>query len=308
MQRALITFAALGMVFIFNHCQSKNSVPISIPNPSAGMIPHHQTEAQGDPSWKLKLNSNCADGNPEKCVAAYGFTVLADGRFQIGPAPQGQLHEGSLAPEELKSISDLITVLISGLVSHPLESESCTTGPKSESNDSILLIRPNQSDESLVRTSGTDLCQRLSNKENAEALHKTISALAKKYYKVPFPNACTDAAEEVEAMYSPLRKCNVDADCAYSDSVYQPITNGEMEFVITDSCSIIKPLIVANKISMQENQAKLVAARDRARDICGDKITRPDCTSILGFQATSGMPVCSSGVCRVNPSIGLALE
>jgi len=306
MKRAISLLAAVTLAFGLTGCFSKNkkgeenrqpdSTPaIVTPDSTSG-----QPAAQSEPAWKLRLTANCGEGSAESCVAAYGFTVLADGRYEVGPGPSGQMLSGKLEAEELKSIESLSIVSLGLAATAQVElAEVCGANTQGEANDQLDFVAKGGVEKNFVRTAGTEFCYRTASLEEADLALKAIRDLATKYYHLPFPDACLESAQAVEMLFAPLTTCSVDADCAYIDSSFSPIANGEIQFVVTDSCTVVKSLAVGNASSVAAEQGRLLAARENARDVCMDRMARPDCAP-TGFQAHIAAPVCGAGVCQVN--------
>ena len=57
--------------------------------------------------WQFRLTSECADQSPKDCVAGYGFTVLGNGTYQVGPAPDAVAQTGRLADDEYAQLQEL---------------------------------------------------------------------------------------------------------------------------------------------------------------------------------------------------------
>jgi hypothetical protein len=112
-----------------------------------------------------------------------------------------------------------------------------------------------------------------------------------------------DAAKAVETLYAGLQGCQQDSDCAYVDAqTYEVLPPSSADYVIADNCSLVHPLIVANRQAATDAQGKLLDALTNAQGVCGYEIVRNDC-QITGFNA-SAPAVCRAGKCSVNPTLG----
>ncbi len=269
--------------------------------------PAKQGQAQDGPAWKVTLKTSCQNVDAVECVANYGFTVIANSHFQVGPAPQGQTVVGSLTADEFKSISTLITSALPTVTrAQRNQHETCKPLDQTEEyegQDTVTLSRPQNQDLVLLTTKGNDLCSQSATPDVTQALHKAIHALANKYYTLPFPDACLDAATAMEAIYPSVQSCSTDADCAYVDTSFNVIPSADEQFVVTDDCTVVTPLSVGNAKAVASAQAKLQAALDHVRDVCGERIVRNECTGISGFQSSAGSPVCKLGVCQSHPDL-----
>jgi hypothetical protein len=316
MKRVLLTLAALSMTFALAGCSSKKEgtsdnpgAPQETPGGEGTTTPPgtdtRTDETRASTEWKLlKLVSNCDQGEPEACTARYGFTVLSDGSYQIGPGPQGETFSGRLEVAEFKSVSEKITETLGAIRPQVEVSEQCISAePAKDSKDLVSLSR-SSGEEDLIRTQGTEFCFKRFTADSAAKVHDAIRGLAKKYYRTPFPDACTVAALKVEQLYAPLQACQEDKDCAYIDNTYGPVDEGKLQFIFTDDCSVIRPLSAGHATKVAEAQAQLQEAREATRAVCGAKIARAGCSEPTGFQNDLSRPVCLEGACRVNPSLG----
>ncbi|OFZ19690.1 MAG: hypothetical protein A2X94_16680 [Bdellovibrionales bacterium GWB1_55_8] len=296
MNRSMIAIVACSAVIGMSACSknSKNPVPFSPPAPQA---------AQG-PAYKVVLSSKCVEESDEYCVGQYGFLVTADGTFEVGPGPAGQRKSGRISDDELKMIDAAVIAAVGGIDLN--RAESCNEVDALASEDTVTISMSN-GDVGLVRASGTNFCFQTATVEQAEALHKAIRELADKYYTLPFPDACEDAVEAIEALYPEMQKCSADTDCAYVTTNYDVIPPSSSQYVTTDACSKVKPLVVGNIAAIIQNQTKAYEALDQARYVCGERIIRYDCTGISGFMSSDGAPVCdtSAQMCRINPALNI---
>lgn len=264
--------------------------------------PANRPEEQSKSLWKVKLTSTCTNDTQEKCLAGYGFSVLQDGKYEIGPGPQGQIYSQKLDPSEFQSVSDWVTKLL--LIS-PQENgagEICLPRIESESKDDLIISHLGQENK-ILSTNGSEFCFHSKSVEDSESLHNAIQILAKKYYLLPFPDSCRDSAAETEALYPSLTQCSKDSDCAYLDPNYLPIASGERRFITTDDCTALKPLFIANASLTLKSRAQLLGSKRKTVESCGTLLVRIGCREILGFYSGETGPACVNGSCQVNPSI-----
>src|SRR5690349_5325636 len=114
MQNALVVFTAFIVGSALTGCSSK--APAGTP-PSSSTQRANPEEPHGS-DWSLKLQSKCQALTDDQCPAGYGYTVFSDGRFQIGPSPQGgAVKTGSITPDELNALSSAINPVLSASLS-----------------------------------------------------------------------------------------------------------------------------------------------------------------------------------------------
>lgn len=271
----------------------------SSPNPN----PTPSSHAVINPlTWVLKLQSKCQNNvTNNQCVAAFGFTLMSDGHYQIGPGPQGETRTGTLIPEDINSLH---TALESTLSASGLTAESHDTLSDPISNDILTIAVGRNPSEPLLKTEGTDFYFTISSAADAKTLYKSIRTLATKYYSLPFPDSCLDGVSSLETLYTSLQTCTSDSDCSYFDLAFSPIESASTEYLTTDDCTLIRPLVVGNTSAIRTSQAKLKETLDKLKTACGDRLVKSDCTGVTGFQLTgSSGPVCQEGTCKVNPSL-----
>lgn len=294
MRRELAALTVLSATLVLANCHSSNSPQQPV------------QQVQTSPLWKLTLQSSCPDTAIDQCVAGYGFAVDSNGKFVAGPGPGGQISTGTVSSDELGSLGGALaaTQNWNQLLDSALP-ESCISidnGDGAPTSDDTLTLSHYAQSHIILHTKGTQACIGTANSELVTALHGAVKVLANKYYTLPFPDPCAEAAAAVEAVYNGVRGCQSAADCAYFDLNYDPIAPGSDEYVVTDSCSMVKPLVVANINAAVNAQAKIQEAMARASDTCGGRIVRADCTGYSGFQSGSLPPACVSNVCQANSS------
>jgi hypothetical protein len=300
MKRALAIVAGITLAFSSSACFLDGS---NEPVTAAKAAPGGAPEAHEGLAWKLGFAAQCAAGTEtDRCLAAHGFSVSADGRYQVGPGPQGQVLAGTLSAAELKGIDAALTRILDAI--HPeLEAgETCATRSQLDTSETITFNRRGHQ-RNIIHTAGTEFCFRAPSQDDAHALHAALAGLARRYYPVPFPDPCIGAVVAVHAHYAGLGECATDADCTYLDSSYAPIPDGELQFVPVDDCSLVSPLPVANAAAAEGAHERILFAREQARVTCSARLTRISCEAPRGFQATEAPPVCIQGSCRIHPSI-----
>src|SRR5262245_18041086 len=102
-------------------------------------VPGQQVQPVAGPAWKLRLNSIKAGTNAEVTNSYYGFTVTADGRYEVGPGPQGQLLVRQLSAEELATVQAQLDPQLAQI--DALNEETCATNTRSETTDTLTLTR-----------------------------------------------------------------------------------------------------------------------------------------------------------------------
>ena len=297
-----ICLVSFGCLFKKNKESSNGpigQVPTSV-NPPA-VVPQPNPQEQNPPVWKVSFHASCAEEEGDQCLGKYGLFIYGDGRYEVGPGPAGQLKKGKLKEEELLKITNSIEQ------SQALEALTLADGPEickeladQNFNDSVK-IGFKEIEKQLIHTQSAQLCSQGIAIENAILLHQTIHALGESYYPIPFANKCFDVIEELYSISQPLASCNADVDCAYVSGSFEIISPGVSQFVITDNCSVVKPMVVGNISSIINQEAKLQTAMDSVQETCpADQLLKNGCTGIIGFDSSVGSPVCQQNLCRIN--------
>lgn len=294
MKSSFAIIVALGVCVMSTGC-SKNKPPADAPAPKPpAPAPAVVPAAQDGPAWKLMYSANCAADEGDQCKGKYGLTVIADGHYQVGPGPKGQVLTGVLKDEEFKAIHDI--------VSQAQDSqETCGTVEAEEFNDALTLTRRTV-DRQVVRTQGNQFCFQIASADQAQALHKAMVELTEARYPIPFGNDCYDSSQEVLSQYASLQSCSLDADCSYADPAYNLISSGTDAWVTTDDCTFIPPIAVGSISGLSGAQDKLNEGIAKAQEVCGGTLWKDGCTQTRGFRATAA-PICQRGVCQINPTI-----
>jgi hypothetical protein len=53
----------------------------------------------------ITIHMKCEAMRPDMCMGFYGFSVAGDGKFKVGPDANGKSIEGSITPDELKTLT-----------------------------------------------------------------------------------------------------------------------------------------------------------------------------------------------------------
>lgn len=167
-----------------------------------------------------------------------------------------------------------------------------------DANDTLTLERHTEKGL-LLSSSNAELCFQSANFDAAKALHDDIWSLASKYYALPFPDACANAANSLEALYPALQKCSADADCTYVGLDFEPIAPDANLYVSNQSGTKAQPLIVANLKALNSAQSQLQAASDSAASSCDGS----EMYATGGFYPGGVAPVCTHGACQVPQSL-----
>jgi len=287
---------AFGMIASGCNSSSSASSPAA---PGVAVPPAQQNQT---PAWKLVYQSNPGSVDPTTVVGAYGFTVAADGTFLAGPGPNGETQAGTLGQDEFANIQTALQPVLQGTaLSQP---QACAPSQVVDFGDSLTFVKGGVSTEFLTKATDGTVCANGYDVNDAEGLRTAVIAAANNHYALPFPSACLEAANAVQALYSGLSACSQDSDCTYVDQNYNAIPSTNSETVYIDSCSVVQSLPVANANALQAQSAALQAALLNAQTTCGaDNIIRNGCTSPTSFNSMSAAPACVSGVCKVNPSL-----
>jgi hypothetical protein len=269
-------------------------------NNNPGSAPVVQKAPQG-PAWQLVYQADAGSNDKTQVVGAYGFTINADGTYVAGPGPQGQTLKGNLSSDEFTAIQTALQPVISG--DALAQTQTCGPSQIVESSDTLTFIHQASTTTFLNKSMDGTVCSNGFDTQSAEDLHDLVVAAASNYYALPFPSACLDSANAVQALYAGLSACSQDSDCAYLDQNYNAIDAATSETVYVDSCSVVQALPVANASAVQANLTALQTALVTAQSTCGGNIVRSGCTSTISFSSIQAAPVCLQGACHVNPAL-----
>ncbi len=289
MRNALAVVAAFCVGSALVGCNSN-----STPAPASGK-PQPAPEPQQTIGWTLTLKSDCG-AEAGNCIGGYGFTLLSDGHYQVGPGPNGEVKNGTISPEDQSKINALASSFENG----NLRSEGHEEFVAVDSADTVTMTQGASGSGlvTLLKTDGANMTFLTDSFDSAKSLLSTLKEIAAKYYTLPFPDTCAESTASIAKLFSTLQSCTVDADCGYFDSAYEVLDPKSNEFVTTDDCSVVKPLAFGNVNAVKTNMAKIGEALESVRTSCGDSIFRSDCTGVTGYQITGLPAVCKQGVCQ----------
>src|SRR6185437_1508820 len=159
---SITAIAAISLAAGLVACNSGNSAPQA----------NRAQSAQGQ-AWAFTYKADCSQtADPTQCLGAYGFTVNADGTYQIGPAPQGQLLKEKLDASDFSDLSKLVSGIVDGSAAANAQ-ETCSGYYTSESDYTLSFTKSGASSTVLHKT-GTNLCSNRLDDADAEALDSEI--------------------------------------------------------------------------------------------------------------------------------------
>jgi hypothetical protein len=273
--------------------------------------PDQQGQNQSSPAWTLQLKSTCLDTAADQCLGKYGFSVTAEGAYQVGPGPQGQVRKGVLKDAEFAAVKAWV------------EAAQASTSAQAENreenynryyaHDTVTLSRPGSLARTLLRNEGSDLRFTLASLDEARSLHAAIRDLAISYYRLPFGDGCGDAVDKFNAAALPLQSCQTDSDCVYINSYengFSVIPPRSAQTVLVEGCVAIKPVTVANKLSILGGAQRLSELYAEARNVCvqnggwaqsyfdENSLGGRSCSYVSAM--TSTPPTCQQNVCKAH--------
>ncbi len=258
-------------------------------------------KAAAGPAWQVVYQADAGTTDKTQVVGAYGFTINADGSYLAGPGPNGETLKGNLTSDEFSAIQTALQPVISGdALSQP---QTCGPSQIVSNNDTLTFVHQTAKTAFLSKTTDGTVCANGFDTQTAEDLHDLVVAAATNYYSLPFPSACLDAANAVQAQYAGLTSCNVDADCAYIDQQFNVVDANSNETIYKDACSVVAPLPVANANAVAASLTSLQTALANVQSSCGGNIIRSGCTSPIAFSSMQAAPVCTAGTCQINPAL-----
>jgi hypothetical protein len=189
--KILLPVVAALFVMVQSGCggDSNSSSPTPATNP-ATPVPAVATPTPSGSAWsQTSERTSCSFGTAENCIGAYGFTVLSNGSYQVGPAPTGLLLSGSLAPGEADVINQDALSVAAGNLTGAYTCAGSNESPGNRDDVSILFGGQNTADvvyrEFLIGV-GSD-CY-IGNANAAFQLHTDLNRLMTEYYPIPFPS------------------------------------------------------------------------------------------------------------------------
>lgn len=96
----------------------------------------------------------------------------------------------------------------------------------------------------------------------------------------------------LESLYSSMRVCQSNDDCAYLNEAFEPIPHQTIPF---GSCSAL----VANRAVALQSRETLISARDRVNQSCGGQLELARCKGSRRFMSHSPAPLCRKQTCMV---------
>jgi len=137
-----------------------------------------------DAFWmQVREETSCEALNPNYCMGLYGFTVMNDGRYTVGPADNGNEIRGILVDSERAALFRN-AALVAGGVTGSADCDQVATIPGVRD---VVDVTGRQNIISRVYDlSFQGTCYR-GGRDAATRLHAGLSALMAKYYPRPFP-------------------------------------------------------------------------------------------------------------------------
>jgi hypothetical protein len=190
---AFVLSSAL-MIFGQAACLDQNSILVPSSSPPSDLpgtgVP---SPAPSTSNWNaVSEKTACEAVVSNDCVGVYGFTVMNDGSYVIGPAPNGQTLQGTLPSSEFTTINQDATA-VSG--------ETLGTNFTCTSSQSIPGVQDMLGVLFLGQASATVVYQQevLSQGSNcylgagsqALQLHSDMHTLLNTHYPVPFPSSAS---------------------------------------------------------------------------------------------------------------------
>lgn len=286
MKRTGAAFAAICMSLTIVSCTNSKK---------AGTV---STEAIQGAEWKVTYQSTCRLAEARDCVAAHGFTVTSDAKYRVGAAGGSGAIEGELTPAEFQGLKAALEPALGNIVNAPgvLETVATRDGEAADNDDSVHLLHRNGREVTLISALGDEFRYSLSAREQADALHARLQALAERYYPTGPVGNCNAAIQQLHDSYKPVRACGMDADCAFVTDGFAPIERGTNEWITTDDGLNYNLLVVANAASLARDQESLTAARDAVYKSCTYREGFDG--SPRGVYSEQARPACVKNVCQ----------
>jgi hypothetical protein len=143
-----------------------------------------QDPAGPDASWtQVTERTACEAMNPSFCAGTYGFTVMSDGRYTVGPADNGTQVGGSISDSAHARLSADAARVAGGLGG----SQQCdTAGSVPGVGDAVDLTDAYGALWRVYDLGVKGTCFR-GGRDPATRLHDDLRALMVSYYPRPFP-------------------------------------------------------------------------------------------------------------------------
>lgn len=256
-------------------------------------LPGSESQAQTANFWELRLLVECE--SPDNCIAGHGFAITGEGKYRIGPAPNGDVRFGVVDSESMEQFAALFTLI------SERQTQSCSQHAMDTSSQ-IVTYSVGARRTELLRVKTGMLCSNFLDAEVAMQLYQLVLRIAESKYDLPFPDGgCDQAITSLESLYHAVRKCSADSDCYYAYGSMTPIPRDMFALIATQECSPVKPLLVGNLALMEKNSAKLRTKRQYADDACRNRLINTSCSSAAQFLSSQPGPSCVEGICRINP-------
>ena len=287
-RRKTATAAALGALLVLGACAKATSP--GVPGATGSNLPEDfRFRVSGLPE---------AQGETTGVLAEHGIDFRLEGGFEVGPAPNGQVHQDSLPEKDRQVLQEAWTALRkSGFTA----TERCGAIPAESTLAPLharVSILKNDRESALIRLDGGQLC----GPADATALSefsKVVVGLARKHYPKRFPSECLAEGDELRNLHESLLSCETDDECANVNGQYDAIPKGEVQFVALRSCSVLPRLAGANAALVSAGKKSLLAARAQALKACQAEDAQLECTTEIdpGFQNHRHPARCVSKKC-----------
>lgn len=263
--------------------------------------PGSDSQPQHGPGWSFRLKSQCKNVPAEACAAGFGFTVHSDGRYTVGPGPQGETLNAPLPAEDFSAIVQGYKKAFGEPERSP-ESENCGIWHEDDSLLSVDLIR-SAAETRMMRMTANELCTRARSVDDAKEFIGVVKRIVGKHYPLPFPDdSCDAATTALRHAYASVRRCSQDTDCVYVDESFEEVKASDFRFLSTGDCTGVRPLVVGNAQRIVAERVLLQESRERAIVSCKKRSATSACTGFAEFVPTRPGPVCRAGACKPSPA------
>jgi hypothetical protein len=143
-----------------------------------------QSPGGRDGSWtRVHEQTSCEALNRSYCAGVYGFTLMNDGRYTVGPAVNGAQINGALSDLEWAQLSSDAALVAGGLGGSP---ECDPAGTVPGVGDFVDMTDARDVVSRVYERSVRSTCYR-GGRSRAVRLHADLIGLMAKYYPRPFP-------------------------------------------------------------------------------------------------------------------------
>ncbi|MFN7685280.1 MAG: hypothetical protein ACK5QT_07710 [Oligoflexia bacterium] len=238
--------------------------------------------------------------------AESGITFRPNKSFEVGPAPNGQVHRSRLKSSEHTKLERAWEAYQSTAFSGP---ETCQEWPESSPyRNSVATLEVLEATRTVltVRSEGGSLC----GKGDAAALRayaETLLGLGKARYPSNFPSECLALQDEFSALADSARSCTSDLQCTHVDPQFEAIPEGQIQYVSLKSCSAVPAIPTANREALPSVRRKLLQLKQAIRTQCQPQGLPAHCAAAdeLGFQNHRYPAKCVENVCTSDPGAAL---